>query len=366
MFGEMALLTDKPRAASVVALEATACAVLRRTDFELVLREQPNIALGFARVLADRLSQANERAGIDFVTLSKVHIDPRVLMLLPPALVNAHNVLPIGFSNNRLTLAMVNPSNIVAFDDVRRILKGVIIEPTVVTEEDFKRFVASTYTPLVAKADAPHAKATPASPSSDELSATVDLLQSDLIRELQLTEDFAEIQETKQDLMSASEDAPIVRLSNSMPGLAIKQGASDIHIEPMESDVTIRFRIDGVLGSGAAAAEVPEDAMPVCHLEHGVTFRDADVVDHQAALRRSAHQGLARTQRVALWGTVLGVAQREHPCSSTRGQAADSYAIARPGSAWRSSSQPRWVSERCRSSWCRRRCRCSACRRPES
>ena len=247
MFGEIALLTDKPREASVVALEATACAVLRRTDFELVLCEQPNIALGFARVLADRLSQANERAGIDFVTLSKVHIDPRVLMLLPPALVNAHNVLPIGFSNNRLTLAMVNPNNLVAFDDVRRILKGVIIEPTVVTEEDFKRFVASTYTPLVAKADAPHAKATPVSPSSDELSATVDLLQSDLIRELQLTEDFAEIQETKQDLMSASEDAPIVRLSNSMLGLAIKQGASDIHIEPMESDVTIRFRIDGVL-----------------------------------------------------------------------------------------------------------------------
>ena len=53
--------------------------------------------------------------------------------------------------------------------------------------------------------------------------------------------------ETKQDLMSASEDAPIIRLANSILGLAIKQGASDIHIEPMEGDVTIRFRIDGVL-----------------------------------------------------------------------------------------------------------------------
>lgn len=78
-------------------------------------------------------------------------------------------------------------------------------------------------------------------------SVGVKFLLSELIQELQLTEDFAEIQETKQDLMSASEDAPIVRLSNSMLGLAIKQGASDIHIEPMESDVTIRFRIDGVL-----------------------------------------------------------------------------------------------------------------------
>src|SRR6185503_5527871 len=53
--------------------------------------------------------------------------------------------------------------------------------------------------------------------------------------------------ESKQDLMSASEDAPIIRLTNSILGLAIKQGTSDIHIEPMEQDVTVRFRIDGVL-----------------------------------------------------------------------------------------------------------------------
>jgi type IV pilus assembly protein PilB len=53
--------------------------------------------------------------------------------------------------------------------------------------------------------------------------------------------------DTKQDLMSASEDAPIIRVVNSILGLAIKQGASDIHVEPMEGDVTVRFRVDGVL-----------------------------------------------------------------------------------------------------------------------
>src|SRR2546430_14079838 len=76
----------------------------------------------------------------------------------------------------------------------------------------------------------------------------VDLLQSDLVRELQLAADGEEpAVESKQDLMSASEDAPLTRLANSILGLAIKQGASDIHIEPMENDVTTRFRIDGVL-----------------------------------------------------------------------------------------------------------------------
>ncbi|MDQ3068180.1 MAG: Flp pilus assembly complex ATPase component TadA [Acidobacteriota bacterium] len=81
-----------------------------------------------------------------------------------------------------------------------------------------------------------------------EAAESIDLLQSELIRELQLAEDTtAAGPETKQDLMTASEDAPIVRLANSVLGLAIKQGASDIHIEPMEGDVTVRYRIDGVL-----------------------------------------------------------------------------------------------------------------------
>src|SRR5438445_13654361 len=81
-----------------------------------------------------------------------------------------------------------------------------------------------------------------------DLAATVDLLQSDMSRELQLTDDQASTAtETKQDLMSASEDAPIIRLANTLLGLAIKQGASDIHIEPMEEDVTLRYRVDGVL-----------------------------------------------------------------------------------------------------------------------
>src|SRR5438270_4336604 len=76
----------------------------------------------------------------------------------------------------------------------------------------------------------------------------IDLLQSDIIRDLQLTEDAgAGISENKQDLMNASEDAPIIRLGNSILGLAIKKGASDIHIEPMEKEVVVRFRLDGVL-----------------------------------------------------------------------------------------------------------------------
>ena len=256
MFGEMALLTRKPRTASVVALEATTCGIIEQSDFDQLLTEHPAAVRAMMAALADRLDAANRHVGIDFVTLSRVKIDPRVLRLLPQAVMTEHKVIPIAFANNRLTLAMTNPSNVVAFDDVRRVIKGVLVEPAVVTEDDFKRFMTSSYAQLMAHDDgAAQPQRQPASrPSAGAASAakggpaSLDLLESDLIRELQLAADTEEQKaETKQDLMSASEDAPIIKLANSILGLAIKQGASDIHIEPMETDVTVRFRIDGVL-----------------------------------------------------------------------------------------------------------------------
>jgi type IV pilus assembly protein PilB len=254
MFGEMALITGKARTATVVALEPTTCAVLERDDFERALRMYPEVALGLARAMAERLDAANRAAGIEFVNLSRLKIDPRVLTLLPQSLVTTHKCVPIGFINNRLTLAMTDPNNIVAFDDVRRILKGVMIEPAAVTEDDFKRFMASAYAEVIGRTDivkkvaerpAPERPA----PAGVDLAATLDLLQSEVIRELQVTDDQDAVAagETKQDLMNASIDAPIVKLANSVLGLAIKQGASDIHIEPMEGEVTLRYRVDGVL-----------------------------------------------------------------------------------------------------------------------
>jgi type IV pilus assembly protein PilB len=254
MFGEMALITGKPRAATVVAVEQTSCTVLERVEFERALQQYPGIAIALARVMAERLEKTNRNAGIDFVNLARLKIDPRVLTLLPGPLVKKHRCVPISFINNRLTLAMTDPNNIIAFDDIRRVLKGVMIEPAVVTEDDFKRFLSTTYADAVARAEqAPPASGSPApkrpeprAAAKADLAATVDLLQSEIIRELQLTEDQTVV-ETKQDLMIASEDAPIIKLSNSLLGLAIKQGASDIHIEPMEQEVTLRYRIDGVL-----------------------------------------------------------------------------------------------------------------------
>ncbi len=237
MFSEMALLTKKARNASVVALEATTCAVLDRPLFETMMRSLPAFALSITAVLAERLDHANQHAGVEYLNLARVKVDPRVLTLLPQPLVNEHRVVPVAFCNNRLTLAMTNPNNVVAFDDVRRILKGVLIEPVVVTDEDFKRFIGTTYAQAIKpepSSAAPRPSPRDQGHDAKAAAATVDLLQSDMIREVQLAADVSDA-ETKQELMSASEDAPIIKLANSILGLAITQGSSDIHIEPMES-----------------------------------------------------------------------------------------------------------------------------------
>src|SRR5438105_9222178 len=150
-FGEMSLLTGKPRTATVTATQPTTCAVLEQSDFQELFMQYPKIGLALTTILADRVEAASQQVGIEFINLAKLNIDARVLQLLPQAMLVQHRVLPVSFANNRLTLAMTNPNNIIALDDIRRIIKGVMIEPVVTTEEDFRKFMNTTYSELMNK-----------------------------------------------------------------------------------------------------------------------------------------------------------------------------------------------------------------------
>jgi type IV pilus assembly protein PilB len=262
-FGEMALLTGKPRAASVVALEPTSCSILEQAAFDEVLLTSSKVSLAMSRVLAERLDEADQQAGIEYINLAKLQFDPRVIRLLPQQIMQQHRVLPVAFANNRLTLAMVNPNNLVALDDVRRVIKGVIIEPVVTSEDDFKRFITKTYVELMRKEEEKQArdmgsatlKSTPVAklldgesplgkPESTE--SILESLQSEALKSLQIDEGI-QATENVTDLSRSAEDAPIIRLANNILALAIKKGASDIHVEPQEKDLVVRFRIDGAL-----------------------------------------------------------------------------------------------------------------------
>src|SRR5881628_2106402 len=147
--GEMSLLTGKPRSATVTTVQPTVVFTLTRADFRNLVTQHPEISLGLARILAERLEDATKHVGIEYVNLFKGKFDRRIVGLLPQSVCLLHKVVPISYVNNSVTLAMVNPSNLLAFDDVRRYIKGAIIEPQVCTEEDFKKFMETVYPDLM-------------------------------------------------------------------------------------------------------------------------------------------------------------------------------------------------------------------------
>src|SRR5205809_5721329 len=143
--GEMSLLTGKPRSATVTTVQPTVVFTLTRADFRNLVTQHPEISLGLARILAERLEDATKQVGIEYVNLFRGKFDPRVVGLLPQSLCLLHKLIPIAYLNNSFTLAMVIPPNLVAFDDVRRYIMVVIIEPHVGTEQDFKKFMHTVY-----------------------------------------------------------------------------------------------------------------------------------------------------------------------------------------------------------------------------
>ena len=256
-FGEMALLTGKPRTASVVSTEPTTVGILEQGDFQGLLLQHPKIGVSLMKIMAERLERASENVGIEFVSLGKLQFDARVLALLPEQSILQHRVLPIAFANSRLTLAMVNPNNILALDDVRRFVKGVMIEPVACSEEEFNRFLSGPYKEFMKKGGEAKSKeaakaasggdggaaAPPANPQ-----AVLDSLQTDAFKEIDLEEVATEEPTASAtELRHSAEDAPVVRLANAILALAVKRGASDIHVEPQEAEVVVRFRIDGLL-----------------------------------------------------------------------------------------------------------------------
>ena len=257
--GEMSLLTGKPRSATVTTVNPTVVFTLSRADFRSLLTQHPEISLGLARIMSERLEEATRQVGIEYVNLFRGKFNPRVVGLLPQSVCLLHKIIPVSYVNNALRLAMVNPSNLVAFDDVRRYIKGAVIEPQVCTEEDFRKFMDTVYPDLMGvapdKRDADRRREEDrekrredrrrATTSEFQMQSLEDL-QNEILSGMELQQE-EEDKTTTTDLATASEDAPVVRLANNILALAIKKGASDIHIEPQEGGVILRLRIDGVL-----------------------------------------------------------------------------------------------------------------------
>ena len=193
--------------------------------------------------------------GIPSVNLDLFHIEENVLRLIPQEVAQKHSVLPLSRVGATLTLAMVDPTNVFAMDDVK-FMTGLNVEPVVVAEASIQEAIAKYYgsgkeIELASLSDEVVYEGAGKSGNGSITHAdlvsldTIDFDSSGSAEDVEVLEDNEEIDLTTLSRMS--EDAPVVRLVNVLLVDALRRGASDIHVEPYEKELRIRFRIDGVL-----------------------------------------------------------------------------------------------------------------------
>ncbi|HVF28456.1 MAG TPA: type IV-A pilus assembly ATPase PilB, partial [Pyrinomonadaceae bacterium] len=191
--------------------------------------------------------------GVPSVNLELFDIEQTVIKLIPRDVAEKYSVLPLSRVGATLTLAMVDPTNVFAMDDIK-FMTGLNIEPVVVSEASVREAITNYYSSqsreielasVVNALDSANGNGNGHHQSADAMTLDQLDLDSEAAEGVEVVEDDDEID--LSNLTRMSEDAPVVRLVNVLLADSLQRGASDIHIEPYEKEMRIRFRIDGVL-----------------------------------------------------------------------------------------------------------------------
>jgi type IV pilus assembly protein PilB len=257
--------------------------LLSRADLDQALQWQKKSGQGLVPILIERslvtevdlVSTLARQLGLEFVDLSEYSVDPAAAMLISPALSRRYLALPVGWDDGRLVVAMADPSNVFAIDDIRNIT-GKEVMAVVATRAGIDKAIAAN-NPLDSDAEG------------------ITALASETFK---AEEDLADIREV-------TEDAPIVKLVNLLITRAVMERASDIHIEPTEHDMRVRYRVDGVLHEVMRSPK---------HIQSGIISRLKIMADINIAERRIPQDGRmsaviggkAVDLRVATLPTVYG------------------------------------------------------------
>jgi len=160
------------------------------------------------------------------VDLSRFEVDPRILKLITPDIANKYTVLPLKREGRTLTIAIADPNNVAAIEDIKFITRCDIF-PVIAGEYTLRNAIDRYY-----------------QQSDAQLASLLKSVED------QGSEDLEVVEEQMDDEVKASElaeDAPVVKLINGLLTDAVKRGASDIHIEPFEHEMRVRYRVDGAL-----------------------------------------------------------------------------------------------------------------------
>jgi len=185
------------------------------------------IKLGFVSE-EDITECLSQQFGVPSINLAHFEIDASVIKLIPADVARKYNILPVNKTGATITIAMADPTNVFAMDDIK-FMTGYNVEPVVASELGIKAAIDNYY----------------GTASSLELKKVMEDLQQSESADLEVLEDEEELD--VEALAEGAEEAPVVKLCNLILTDAIKRGASDIHIEPYEKEYRVRFRIDGIL-----------------------------------------------------------------------------------------------------------------------
>src|SRR5713226_8836269 len=166
----------------------------------------------------------SKQYGVPSINLKEFDIDAEVVRLVPKDVAEKHQCIPVNRAGASLILAMSDPSNIYAIDDIK-FLTGYNIEVVVASEQAIKEALEKYYAEK--------------GPSYDEVMEGFD--------ESEIEVGHDDEGENVVDMEKSAAEAPVVKLVNLILLDAIKKGASDIHVEPYEKDFRVRYRVDGVL-----------------------------------------------------------------------------------------------------------------------
>jgi len=170
----------------------------------------------------------SQQFGVPSINLAHFEIDPSVIKLIPADVARKYNILPVNKTGATITIAMADPTNVFAMDDIK-FMTGYNVEPVVASELGIKASIENYY----------------GTTHSLELKKVMEDLQQTEAADLEVMEEEEDL--SPEALAAESEEAPVVKLVNLVLTDAIKRGASDIHIEPYEKEYRVRFRIDGIL-----------------------------------------------------------------------------------------------------------------------
>jgi type IV pilus assembly protein PilB len=204
------------------------------------------VKLGFVK--DDEItSLLSKQYGVPSIALSSFEIDSTVVKLVPAETAQKYQIVPLSRAGATLTIAMTDPTNVFAMDDIR-FMTGYNVEPVVASEIAVTEAIQKYYGKGPPQEGAPPTTSRSAAPVASALEMASQALEHMPAIDAGDVEVLEELEEISAELLAKQgEEAPIIKLVNVLLMSAIQKGASDIHVEPYEKELRVRYRVDGLL-----------------------------------------------------------------------------------------------------------------------